>query len=49
MLHKEYFDIYDVNENKLGYKVLRGKPLKKGEYHIVVEVITVYWWFCNCR
>ncbi len=41
VIHKEYFDIYDINENKLGYKVLRGKPLKKGEYHIVVEVITI--------
>ena len=37
----EYFDVYDSNCNKKGYKVLRGKALKKGEYHLVVEVITI--------
>ena len=34
----ELFDMYDVNRNPLGHTHPRGVPIKKGEYHIVVQV-----------
>jgi 8-oxo-dGTP pyrophosphatase MutT (NUDIX family) len=40
----ELWDIYDVNRIKTGRTVERGKPLSRGEYHIVVDV-----WICNKR
>ena len=38
-LHKtELWDIYDINRNKTGRTVERGKPMSQDEYHIVVNV-----------
>lgn len=34
----ELWDIYDVNRNKTGRTVERGKPMEQDEYHIVVNV-----------
>ena len=34
----ELWDIYDINRNSTGRTVERGKPMKSGEYHIVVNV-----------
>ena len=34
----ELFDMYDVNRKPLGHTHPRGVPIKKGEYHIVVQV-----------
>lgn len=41
MIKKEYLDAYDREEQRLGYKILRGSVIPKGVYHMVVEVITV--------
>lgn len=37
----EFFDLYSVNRQPLGRKVLRGAPIPHGEYHIVVQVMTI--------
>lgn len=34
----ELWDIYDINRKPTGRTVERGKPMKQGEYHIVVNV-----------
>lgn len=34
----ELWDIYDINRNKTGRTVERGKPMAHGEYHLVVNV-----------
>lgn len=34
----ELFDMYDVNRKPLGHTHPRGVPIRKGEYHIVVQV-----------
>ncbi len=34
----EYWDIYDENRRKTGKVHERGKPLGKGEYHLVIHV-----------
>ena len=34
----EFWDIYDINRNKTGKTVERGKPMAQDEYHIVVNV-----------
>ncbi len=34
----ELWDIYDINRNKTGRTVERGKPMAQDEYHIVVNV-----------
>ena len=34
----EYWDVYDENGNKTGRLHERGKPMRKGEYHLVVHV-----------
>lgn len=34
----ELWDIYDINRNKTGRTVERGKPMSQDEYHIVVNV-----------
>lgn len=34
----ELWDIYDINRNKTGKTVERGKPMSQNEYHIVVNV-----------
>ncbi len=37
----EYFDLYTASREPLGRKVLRGDPIPHGEYHIVVQVMTI--------
>lgn len=37
----EFFDLYSVNRRPLGRRVLRGAPIPHGEYHIVVQVMTI--------
>lgn len=37
----EYFDLYTYDRKPLGKKILRGVPIPSGEYHIVVQVMTV--------
>lgn len=41
MTKVEYFDAYDINENKLGFQIMRGNAVPKGCYHMVVEIFTV--------
>lgn len=38
---QEHFDMYDANRNPLGHTHPRGVPIKKGEYHIVVQVCVI--------
>lgn len=35
---EEYWDLYDGHRNKTGEKHLRGQPLPKQRYHVVVHV-----------
>ena len=35
---REFWDIYDINRKPTGRTVERGKPMRQGEYHIVVNV-----------
>ncbi|MBD5130394.1 MAG: NUDIX domain-containing protein [Ruminococcaceae bacterium] len=37
----EFFDLYSVNRQPLGRRILRGAPIPHGEYHIVVQVMTI--------
>lgn len=37
----EYFDLYTADRKALGRKIQRGAPIPKGEYHIVVQVMTI--------
>ena len=37
----EYFDLYTADRKALGKKIQRGAPIPKGEYHIVVQLMTV--------
>ena len=37
----EFFDLYTANRKPLGKKIMRGVPIPRGEYHIVVQVMTV--------
>ncbi len=37
----EYFDLYTADRKALGKKIQRGAPIPKGEYHIVVQIMTV--------
>ena len=37
----EYFDLYTATRQPLGRKVQRGAPIPRGEYHIVVQVMTI--------
>ena len=37
----EYFDLYTADRQPLGYKIQRGAPIPRGEYHIVVQIMTV--------
>ena len=37
----EYFDLYTFDRKPLGKKVQRGAPIPFGEYHIVVQVMTI--------
>lgn len=37
----EYFDLYTSARRPLGKRVMRGAPIPRGEYHIVVQVMTI--------
>lgn len=37
----EYFDLYTSTRQPLGRKILRGAPIPRGEYHIVVQIMTI--------
>ncbi|MGN0649539.1 MAG: NUDIX domain-containing protein [Oscillospiraceae bacterium] len=37
----EYFDLYTIDRRPLGKLVQRGAPISRGEYHIVVQIMTV--------
>ncbi len=37
----EYFDLYSADRRSLGKKIQRGAPIPRGEYHIVVQIMTV--------
>lgn len=37
----EYFDLYTADRRKLGRKIQRGVPVPHGEYHIVVQIMSV--------
>ncbi len=39
----EYFDVYDINRNKLNYTKIRGEELLPSEYNVGVEI----WIFNN--
>lgn len=34
----EYFDVYDINRNPLGYKKARGEILEEHEYNTGIEI-----------
>lgn len=41
-VHKfELFDAYDIDENKLNIDMVRGESHPEGQYHIVIEIITM--------
>lgn len=40
----EFWDLYDIDKNKLGRLHERGLPLSRGEYHLAVEI-----WVKNCN
>lgn len=37
----EFFDLYTSTGKPLGRKIMRGAPVPRGEYHIVVQVMTI--------
>ncbi len=37
----EYFDLYSADRRSLGKKIQRGAPIPRGEYHIVVQIMTI--------
>ncbi len=37
----EYFDLYTVDRRPLGRRIQRGAPVPHGEYHIVVQIMTI--------
>lgn len=37
----EFFDLYTADRRPLGRKIQRGAPVPHGEYHIVVQIMTV--------
>ena len=38
----EFFDLYTYDRRPLGRKIQRGAPVPHGEYHIVVQIMTVH-------
>lgn len=34
----EYWDIYDINRNKMGRTMIRGEEFTDGDYHMVVHI-----------
>lgn len=37
----EYFDLYTSDRRRTGNRIQRGAPIPRGEYHIVVQIMTV--------
>lgn len=37
----EYFDLYSADRRRLGKKIRRGAPIPPGEFHIVVQIMTI--------
>ena len=37
----EYFDLYTADRRRTGRRIQRGAPIPRGEYHIVVQIMTV--------
>lgn len=37
----EYFDLYTADRRRVGRRIQRGAPVPHGEYHIVVQIMTV--------
>lgn len=37
----EYFDLYTADRRRLGRSIQRGAPIPRGEYHIVVQIMSV--------
>ena len=37
----EYFDLHTADRRRLGRKIQRGAPIPHGEYHIVVQIMSV--------
>ncbi|MBE6889458.1 MAG: NUDIX domain-containing protein [Oscillospiraceae bacterium] len=37
----EFFDLYTADRVPLGRKIQRGAPIPKGEFHIVVQIMTI--------
>lgn len=37
----EFFDLYTYDRRKTGNRVMRGEPIPHGEYHIVVQIMSV--------
>ena len=37
----EYFDLYTADRQPLGHLIQRGAPIPHGEYHIVVQIMSV--------
>ncbi len=37
----EYFDLYTMDRQPLGRRIQRGAPIPRGEFHIVVQIMTV--------
>ena len=37
----EFFDLYTADRQPLGRRIRRGEPIPRGEYHIVVQIMTV--------
>lgn len=37
----EYFDLYTADRRPLNRQIQRGAPIPRGEYHIVVQIMTV--------
>lgn len=37
----EYFDLYTAERHRTGRRIQRGVPVPHGEYHIVVQIMTI--------
>lgn len=37
----EYFDLYTFDRKPIGKKILRGAPIPRGAYHLVVQIMTI--------
>lgn len=37
----EYFDLYTADRQPTGQRIMRGSPIPRGTYHIVVQIMTI--------